>query len=256
MAAEFLFAGDVARDLLKELGKLCKDACFAKDAAAARLKLTVEDLLPVVREVQYSGVDLPDHRRHHLSSLLGDLQSGRDLVRKAHGSSRWNLYRSHLLSKKMERLEKSISRFMTVTMQAHLVADVHHIRSRVAEVGGVGRLVEGAGEEAAVVGGGMRVGKEWVKKVLMVGTEEVRVVGISGTGGSGKTTLAQEICRDQAVKSMLFFFSVLACCLFVYMYCFYIADSCCERCDFFVLFLFVPALVLEVLMLYWSLMST
>lgn len=205
MAAEFLFAGDVARDLLKELAKLSKDACFAKDAAAARLKLTVEELLPVIREVQFSGVDLPDHRRHHLSSLLGDLESGRDLVRKALGSSRWNLYRSHLLSKKMERLEKSISRFMTVTMQAHLVADVHHIRSRMVEVGGMGRLVEEAGEEV-VVGGGVRVGKEWVKEVLMVGREEVRVVGISGIGGIGKTTLAKEICRDQEVKSMFFFF--------------------------------------------------
>lgn len=227
MAAEFLFAGDVARDLLKELGKLCKDACFAKDAAAARLKLTVEELLPVVREVQFSGVDLPDHRRNHLSSLLGDLESGRDLVRKALCSSRWNLYRSHLLSKKMERLEKSISRFMTVTMQAHLVADVRHIRSRMEEVGAVGRLVEAAGEEV-VVGGGMRVGKEWVKKVLMVGREEARVVGISGIGGSGKTTLAKEICRDQAVKSIVFFFflyilltllcaqSFLASCLLVY----------------------------------------
>lgn len=204
MAAEFLF--DVARDLLMDLGKLCKDACFAKDAAAARLKLTVEELLPVVREVHFSGVDLPDHRRQHLSSLLGDLQSGRDLVRKAFGSSRWNLYRSHLLSKKMERLEKNISRFMSVTMQAHIVADVHHIRSRMEEDVVVGRLVEGAGEEVVVVGGGMRIGKEWVKKVLMVGREEARVVGISGIGGSGKTTLAKEICRDQAVKGKVFFF--------------------------------------------------
>lgn len=231
MAAEFLFAGDVARDLLKELGKLGKDACFAKDAAAARLKLTVEELLPVVWEVQFSGVDLPDHRRHYLSSLLGDLQSGRDLVRKALCSSRWNLYRSHLLSKKMERLEKSISRFMTVTMQAHLVADVRHIRSRMEEVGAVGMLVEAVGmlveaaEEEVVVGGGMRVGKEWVKKVLMVGREEARVVGISGIGGSGKTTLAKEICRDQAVKSIVFFLanpslcSIFSWLLLVGIYC-------------------------------------
>ncbi|CAN6356766.1 unnamed protein product [Urochloa humidicola] len=64
-------------------------------------------------------------------------------------------------------------------------------------------LGEGHGDEGVVVGGGgLKVAKEKVKEMVMSGGGGGwEVVGISGMGGSGKTTLAMEIFRDHKVRA-------------------------------------------------------
>jgi hypothetical protein len=57
-------------------------------------------------------------------------------------------------------------------------------------------LVKGTG----VLGSGVKVGKEKVKEMVMSGGGGWEVVGIRGMGGSGKTTLAMEIYKDQKVQ--------------------------------------------------------
>ncbi|XP_062202248.1 putative disease resistance protein At5g47280 isoform X2 [Phragmites australis] len=56
-------------------------------------------------------------------------------------------------------------------------------------------------EDDGMVGGGVKVGKEKVKEMVMSGGGGWEVVGISGMGGSGKTTLAMEIFRDHKVRA-------------------------------------------------------
>jgi len=46
---------------------------------------------------------------------------------------------------------------------------------------------------------GLGFGKIKVREML-VGREDLWVVGISGIGGSGKTTLAREVCKDDQVR--------------------------------------------------------
>jgi hypothetical protein len=55
-------------------------------------------------------------------------------------------------------------------------------------------------EGEGMVGAGVKLAKEKVKEMVMSGTGGWEVVGISGMGGSGKTTLATEIFRDQKVQ--------------------------------------------------------
>ncbi|KQJ86089.1 putative disease resistance protein At5g47280 [Brachypodium distachyon] len=55
-------------------------------------------------------------------------------------------------------------------------------------------------EKEVAVGGGVKVGKEKVKEMVMSGGGW-EVVGICGMGGSGKTTLAMEIFKDQKVQA-------------------------------------------------------
>ncbi|KAG0521469.1 hypothetical protein BDA96_08G163300 [Sorghum bicolor] len=61
-------------------------------------------------------------------------------------------------------------------------------------------LIEGH-EEEGMVGAGVKVAKEKVKEMVMSGGGGWEVVGISGMGGSGKTTLAMEIFRDHKVRA-------------------------------------------------------
>ncbi|CAL4905549.1 unnamed protein product [Urochloa decumbens] len=58
-------------------------------------------------------------------------------------------------------------------------------------------------EGEVVGGGGLKMAKERVKEMVMsgVGGGGWEVVGISGMGGSGKTTLAMEIFRDHKVRA-------------------------------------------------------
>jgi len=60
-------------------------------------------------------------------------------------------------------------------------------------------LTEGH-EDEGMVGAGVKVAKEKVKEMVMSGGGGWEVVGISGMGGSGKTTLAMEIFRDHKVR--------------------------------------------------------
>jgi hypothetical protein len=60
-------------------------------------------------------------------------------------------------------------------------------------------LTEGH-ENEGMVGAGVKVAKEKVKEMVMSGGGGWEVVGISGMGGSGKTTLAMEIFRDHKVR--------------------------------------------------------
>jgi len=60
-------------------------------------------------------------------------------------------------------------------------------------------LAEGH-EDEGMVGGGLKVAKEKVKEMVMSGGGGWEVVGISGMGGSGKTTVAMEIFKDHKVR--------------------------------------------------------
>ncbi|XP_057973348.1 probable disease resistance protein At4g33300 [Malania oleifera] len=231
MAITDLFAGEIAAELLKMLMSIARKSCMCKSSAEQLIE-TMNELQPLIREIMYSGVELSEKRQFQLNRLSETLRDGVELARQVLASGRWNVYKNLQLARKMEKLEKKVSRFMLMEMPAHILADVHHARFESAErldriegstrrleqrlgsmkigVGGGGWLEEAvkrAEEEEEKwcdgslvnLGVGMALGKKKLKEML-IGGNEPAVVGLCGIGGSGKTTLAREIFRDDEVR--------------------------------------------------------
>ncbi|GAU25705.1 hypothetical protein TSUD_216340 [Trifolium subterraneum] len=212
------FAGEIATKLIKMLVKISRKELLFKTSANQLIRY-INEILPTIQKIKYSGVELTEHQQFDLDSFLDMLHSGVELSYKVLSSSRWNVYKNLQLAKKMEKLEKNVSRFLQGPMLAHMLADLLHTRFEMVErldrvdasnrrleqyfgamkigVGGGGSVEEAVRscmeEDENLVEGntgnmnlsvGLDLGKKKVKEIVM-GREDLWVVG-----GSGKTTLS------------------------------------------------------------------
>lgn len=232
MAVTDFFAGEIATELLKQLVQTTRKSCLSKERAL-QLTRIIEDLQPIIREIQYSGVELLGHRQTQLDHFSRTLKDGLELSRKVLGTNRWNLYKNLQLTRKMEKLDKKINHFIQVPMQAHTLADVHHMRAETGErlerIEGSTRRLEQSLSEMMIGGGGwvgealkqreeteaesdafgsgvlsfgpsVEVGRRKVREMIR-DSKDMGVIGICGIGGSGKTTLAKEVAKDDAIRN-------------------------------------------------------
>ncbi|CAN7069173.1 unnamed protein product [Brassica oleracea var. botrytis] len=228
MAVTDFFAGEIATELLKQLFSISAKAWKYKNIAD-RLIALIETIQPTIKEIQYSGVELPPHRQAQIGMLFSTLEKGHKLTERVLSSRRWNMYRQFTLAKKMEKLEKTISDFMKNQILTHILADVHQLRANAdvrfdrversltgleeqlgsMKIGGGGMIrdamkiaeatmeIETSSEDEKF-GVGLEMGKRKVKKMMF--NAEGGLFGISGMGGVGKTTLARDLERDNDVR--------------------------------------------------------
>ncbi|CAA0397342.1 unnamed protein product [Arabidopsis thaliana] len=227
MAITDFFAGEIATELLKQLFTISTTAWRYKNTAKQLLTL-IDSIRPTIKEIQYSGVELPAHRQAQIGMLFDTLEKGKKLTDKVLSSKRWNLYRQLTLARKMEKLEKTISNFLKNEVFTHILADVHHLRADTSvrldrvdmsldrviqqvgsmKIGGGGLISEAmkraeameieTNDDSEKFGVGLELGKVKVKKMMF--ESQGGVFGISGMGGVGKTTLAKELQRDHEVQ--------------------------------------------------------
>jgi hypothetical protein len=132
MGVTDLFAGEIATELMKMLMAISRKSCLCR-SSAEELISSIGELHPIINEIKYSGVEVSAHRQFQLDRFSEFLRDGLELSHKVLASPRWNVYKNLQLARKMEKLEKTVSRFLKGLVPVHVLADVHHMRFETAE---------------------------------------------------------------------------------------------------------------------------
>ncbi|KAL1201429.1 putative disease resistance protein [Cardamine amara subsp. amara] len=225
-----IICGEVITELVKQLYAISSRAYRCR-GIALKLGTRIEGLQPTIKEIQYSGVELTEHRQVQLRMFSETLDKCKKLTDKVIKCNRWNMVRQLYHVRKMEDFDKKISTFLGGPLLTQILADVHLLRAdSEVRLDRIDRSVDSLNEklgsmklrgseslrealkmaEATVemetdgdlenLGVGLELGKKKVKEMLFNLKDEGRLIGISGMSGSGKTTLAKELAKDEEVR--------------------------------------------------------
>ncbi|KAI4339864.1 hypothetical protein MLD38_024757 [Melastoma candidum] len=100
---------DLIRQLASQLSIVSRRCAFFKEGAA-EFREKVLTLLPIIQDINYSRIELPDKRQVELDKLTRLLRDGVNLTYKLLASKRWHVYENVRLWKQMEKIEKEICR--------------------------------------------------------------------------------------------------------------------------------------------------
>ncbi|OWM80762.1 probable disease resistance protein At4g33300 [Punica granatum] len=120
------FTSEIATELIKVLAEIVRKSLVHR-SSAKQLKVTIEELYRLFQQIKYSGVELPAPRQLQLGRVSEDLKKGMELCQKIKSLSRWNAYKNLQYARKLEKIEKSITRFIQGPMQLHMWADIHKL---------------------------------------------------------------------------------------------------------------------------------
>ncbi|XWS29374.1 hypothetical protein CRYUN_Cryun24cG0024100 [Craigia yunnanensis] len=202
-------------ELLRAVVEASKTAAMFRDVLE-ELKSKLLSIQPNIKDIESFNKELD--KEHETKQLIEIMRKGQKLVIECSKIKRWNFFKKSRYTYKLKGFEKSLVRFCQIDMQTQQTRDIKNLLS---EVRGISMevtrfsLEKGSGcengmfSQVAVVGSckvpeppGKVVGfdvplKELKMKLFKDG---VSVIVVSAPGGSGKTTLVKELCRDEEVK--------------------------------------------------------
>lgn len=86
MAVTDFFVGEIAVEVITLLLSLASRSTFYK-STAEKLRSTLEELAPIVKEIMYSGNELPQIRQKQLYQLSVDINNSKELCQKVSDTS-------------------------------------------------------------------------------------------------------------------------------------------------------------------------
>ncbi|KAK4796203.1 hypothetical protein SAY86_028529 [Trapa natans] len=224
------FTGEIATELLKALLYIVGKSSVCK-SSAKHFITTIKRYVSIVQEIKDSGEELPEVLQCELDRFHKEIKKAQMLCYEIINTGKWNVYKNLRYSWKLDEIDKGINRFNLGSMQLHMYASICKMSSKTRErfdqiegsmkriqqqitdksISGswVEKAIQSQGQEQSMweeeglgqrVVIGLEAGKKKVKQMLMTLREDLRIVGIHGIGGSGKTTLAKEIFRDEQIK--------------------------------------------------------
>eukprot|EP01018_Ginkgo_biloba_P004427 Gb_32550 [translate_table: standard] len=193
---------------LDELFKLTKKGCnILRKSSSKKFKATLQRLIPTIDENCAEGSESSGHCERQLRELQGNLRDALQLVEQCEQTGCLNLYKKFQYGRRLVNLQKDINNFMRTQALANLMLDVKKMDSNLKTL-----ILQQMStvDDAEPVNSSFPV-PEMPKFVVGFGDfitalkervfqSDVNVIGVEGTGGLGKTTLAKALCNDQEVK--------------------------------------------------------
>eukprot|EP01018_Ginkgo_biloba_P004423 Gb_29643 [translate_table: standard] len=209
---------------LDELFKLTKHGCnILSKSSCKKHKAALERLIPTINELCAEGSESSEHCHRQLREFQGKLRDALQLLTKCEQTSCFNLYKKFQYGRRLGNLENYINDFLRTQGLANLMLDVKKMNSDVKKMFEiVSKLKNDSNlntlilqqmstvDDAEPVNSSFPV-PEMLNSVVgfsnfitdlkeLVFQSHVNVIGVEGTGGLGKTTLAKALCNDQEVK--------------------------------------------------------
>lgn len=200
-------AGKVLDELLRAVVDM-KDRALKFRATLERLEKTLKSIEPLAKQIDGLNKKL-DRPAEETEKLIDLMKNGKNLVLKCNKVEWWNCCHKANYQEELEELDGDIGRFFNLDMQGQTNRNTLETQVMVAEI--YARAVENVPRRSELKGVcsppeppgftvGLDVHLRELKLKLLKNHHGGSVLTVTGTGGSGKSTLVKKFCWDEEVK--------------------------------------------------------
>ncbi|XP_042493351.1 probable disease resistance protein At5g66900 [Macadamia integrifolia] len=185
-----LFLGPVAQELLNLILEI-KDRVFHFKDYLETLQSTVELIIPVIEEGDLQNATDHHRPRTHMEKLKVELEKGKELLSNCSDIPFWNFFNRYRYKQRIEELNINLRECFQMVLNQEILVELRE-----------GRKVSLRSElscAASVPDRTFGLDLPLMELKMLLFRENVRVLGLCGPPGCGKTTLASLLCMDKDV---------------------------------------------------------